>query len=203
MNVIFLYKQISRWLNNTSSRIKRSQYWCFWFDKTVVSSMCTVASLHTLHTDLLVDMFKKIWNISFIIVDYYHPHQTFKCRLTHSSCIPTIFKESEVKWGGGGGFAYLRGVLVWYYCLGVGYLLREKPFSEHVLNLYLGNLFLIYSALCWKLKKLDHSLFLRTLALISRMGDLVSSVKEAMEYKLERLNTTLIRSIYNTPIYNR
>ena len=28
-------------------------------------------------------------------------------------------------------------------------------------------------------------------------------VKEAMEYKLERLNTTLIRSIYNTPIYNR
>ena len=25
-------------------------------------------------------------------------------------------------------------------------------------------------------------------------------VKEAMEYKLERLNTTLIRSIYNTPI---
>ena len=40
--------------------------------------MCTVASLHTLRTDLLVDMFKKIWNISFIIVDYYHPHQTFK-----------------------------------------------------------------------------------------------------------------------------
>ena len=29
------------------------------------------------------------------------------------------------------------------------------------------------------------------------------AVKEAMEYKLERLNTTLIRSIYNTPIYNR
>ena len=29
------------------------------------------------------------------------------------------------------------------------------------------------------------------------------SVKEAMEYKLERLNTTLIRSIYNTLIYNR
>ena len=29
------------------------------------------------------------------------------------------------------------------------------------------------------------------------------TVKEAMEYKLERLNTTLIRSIYNTPIYNR
>ena len=28
-------------------------------------------------------------------------------------------------------------------------------------------------------------------------------VKEAMEYKLERLNTTLIRSIYNTPMYNR
>ena len=31
----------------------------------------------------------------------------------------------------------------------------------------------------------------------------VNVVKEAMEYKLERLNTTLIRSIYNTPIYNR
>ena len=30
-----------------------------------------------------------------------------------------------------------------------------------------------------------------------------ATVKEAMEYKLERLNTTLIRSIYNTPIYNR
>ena len=29
------------------------------------------------------------------------------------------------------------------------------------------------------------------------------TVKEAMEYKLERLNTTLMRSIYNTPIYNR
>ena len=28
-------------------------------------------------------------------------------------------------------------------------------------------------------------------------------VKEAMEYKLEHLNTTLIRLIYNTPIYNR
>ena len=26
------------------------------------------------------------------------------------------------------------------------------------------------------------------------------SVKEAMEYKLERLNTTLVRSIYTTPI---
>ena len=74
--------------------------------------MCTVASLHTLHTDLLVDMFKKIWNISFIIVDYYHSHQTFKCRLTHSSCIPTIFKESEVKWarvGGGGVRLFERG----------------------------------------------------------------------------------------------
>ena len=28
-------------------------------------------------------------------------------------------------------------------------------------------------------------------------------VKEAMEYKLERLNTTLIRSIYKTPIYKQ
>ena len=122
-------------------------------------------------------MFKKTWNISLIILDYYHPHQTFKCRLMHSSCILTIFKESEVKWGRG-GFTYLRVVLVWYYCLGVRCLLRESPFSEHVLNLYLGNLSLIYSASCWKLKKLDHSLFLRTLALISRMGDLVSSTIE-------------------------
>ena len=31
----------------------------------------------------------------------------------------------------------------------------------------------------------------------------INIVKEAIEYKLERLNTTLIRSIYNTPIYNR
>ena len=31
----------------------------------------------------------------------------------------------------------------------------------------------------------------------------VEIVKEAMEYKLERLNTTLIRSIYNTPIYKQ
>ena len=36
-----------------------------------------------------------------------------------------------------------------------------------------------------------------------RVVDVVHVVKEAMEYKLERLNTTLIRSIYNTPIYNR
>ena len=28
-------------------------------------------------------------------------------------------------------------------------------------------------------------------------------IKEAMEYKLEYLNTTWIRLIYNTPIYNR
>ena len=31
----------------------------------------------------------------------------------------------------------------------------------------------------------------------------VEIVKEAMEYKLERLNTTLIRSIYKTPIYKQ
>ena len=36
-----------------------------------------------------------------------------------------------------------------------------------------------------------------------RRMHLIIFVKEAMEYKLERLNTTLIRSIYNTPIYNR
>ena len=38
-----------------------------------------------------------------------------------------------------------------------------RPFSEHVLNLYPGNLSLTYSVLCWKPKKLDHSLFLRNL----------------------------------------
>ena len=31
----------------------------------------------------------------------------------------------------------------------------------------------------------------------------VEIVKEAMEYKLGRLNTTLIRSIYKTPIYKQ
>ena len=31
----------------------------------------------------------------------------------------------------------------------------------------------------------------------------IQVVKEAMENKLERFDTTLIRSIYNTPIYNR
>ena len=31
----------------------------------------------------------------------------------------------------------------------------------------------------------------------------VEIVKEAMEYKLERLNTTLIRLIYKTPIYKQ
>ena len=82
------------------------------------------------------------------------------------------------KWSKGEGGAYLRGVLVWYYCLGVGCWLRVRPFSEHVLNLHLGNLSLIFSAFCWKLKKLDHSLVLRNLALISWMGDLVSSTIE-------------------------
>ena len=41
------------------------------------------------------------------------------------------------------------------------------------------------------------------LVLFGKIVVFMLAVKEAMEYKLERLNTALIRSIYNTPIYIR
>ena len=51
----------------------------------MVGNKCILASLHTLHTDVLVDKFKKImWNTSLITLNY-HPRQTFKCKLLHSS----------------------------------------------------------------------------------------------------------------------
>ena len=51
----------------------------------MVGNKCILASLHTLHTDVLVDKFKKImWNTSLITLNY-HPCQTFKCKLLHSS----------------------------------------------------------------------------------------------------------------------
>ena len=101
---------ISTGLNNASSRIKWSQYWCFWFDKTVVSNKCILASLHTLQTDVLVDKFKKcgisVSSFSIIIL----------VKLLNADCRIHLS-------------AYLRGVLVWYYCLGVGYSFWVRPFS--------------------------------------------------------------------------
>ena len=52
-------------------------------------------------------------------------------------------------------------------------------------------------------KSLNLQVEIMILGIISviTLHSLMGLVKEAMEYKLERLNTTLIRSIYNTPIW--
>ena len=98
-------------LLNTSSRFKWSQYWRFWFDKTVVSNKCILASLHTLHTHVLVDKFKKCG-----ISESHHSLIIILVKLLNADCHIHLS-------------AYLRGVLVWYYCLGVGCSFRVRPFS--------------------------------------------------------------------------
>ena len=96
---------------NAIHRWTHHPVWRFWFDKTVVSNKCILASLHTLHTDVLVDKFKKCG-----ISESHHSPIIILVKVLNADCRIHLS-------------AYLRGVLVWYYCLEVGCSFRVRASS--------------------------------------------------------------------------